>query len=74
MFIVTRIHNMSLGSVVRAESFEEAYKVAVDIATSTLKRPLTEYESKELQNDYEIYVEVDPDNQYTFAIGTVEDA
>ncbi len=70
-YIVARIHNNSLGSVIEVSSEEEGKDIIRGMAEEQFDRPLTDDEIDELENNMEIYNEEDADNLFCFSLGII---
>ena len=71
-YIVARIHNARLGSVVSVETTEEGIELIRGCVRDHFNRELTDEENEALLNEYEFYNDSDPDNIVTFSVGIVE--
>jgi hypothetical protein len=71
-YIVARIHNARLGSVVGVETIDEGIELIRGYVRDHFNRELTDEENEVLLNEYEFYNDSDPDNIVTFSVGVVE--
>lgn len=72
MCIFVRIHNNSLGKCVSVESIEAGVEFIKTLAAEEFGQ-LTDEQIEEIENDYEITFDQDPDNITTFALGIIEE-
>jgi hypothetical protein len=70
-YIVARIHNNSLGSVIEVSSQEEGKDIIRGMAEEQFNRPLTDDEIDHLEDNLEIYNEEDSDNIFCFSLGII---
>ena len=73
MYIVAKIHNNSLGKVVRVDDEEAAKKTVIKWAEEQLQRPLFFSEMQDIEDELECFNDEDPENVYCFSIGVVEE-
>lgn len=71
-YIVCKIHNGSLGSILGFDSKEETQDVLRGMAEEQFERDLTPEEIDDLNDKLEIINDEDCDNIYTFSIGILE--
>ena len=71
-YIVARIHNNKLGSVVSVETIEEGLELIRGYVRDQFGREITNEENDILVNDYEFFNDEDYDNVFSFSLGTVE--
>ena len=71
-YITATIHNNSLGQVKLFEHPEDAVSHITALYKDQFGEELDEEQIDSLENDFEIYVEEDHDNTYTFSIGIIE--
>ena len=72
IIFVARIHNGSLGTCVRVNSFVDGENVIRDWVRDQFGRDITEDENEILVNTGEFYSDEDADNEYTFSLGMLE--
>ena len=73
MYIAVRIHNNSLGKVVKVKDENDGKDIIRGWAEEQFERPLTDEEIDGLENEPEIYNEDDADNLFCFSVGIVEE-
>lgn len=71
-YITVKIHNNSLGQVKMFDNWLDAVSHIITLYKDQFVKKLDDDQMDSLENDFEVYVEEDHDNTYTFSIGTVD--
>lgn len=72
LILVAHIYNNSLGRCVSVDSLEEGIKKIKEILDESEDFDPTDEQIEDLENNYEIIFDEDPDNITTFTVGRLD--